>query len=312
MKNFRRILFVSQGLAPEIEALKQALSTARNNAAALEALVISPAFPSNLAAYKERFEQSLRERFAADLAAAREALKLDAATLPVELTLDSGEAPAVRIVRKVLRGAHDLVIKAAEPREGGKGFSVIDMELLRKCPAAVWLSRPIGASRDEIRVAVAVDPESPQPSARTLSVRLLQVARDLADSASGSLGVISCWDYEYEAYLRNNAWIRMSDQEIAEAVAQADTTHQEGLAALLKDSAIGGQIDVQRMRGRPAERIPAFVAERSVDILVMGTVARTGLPGFLIGNTAESVLQSLGCSLVAFKPEGFVSPVSRD
>lgn len=312
MKNFRRILFVSQGLAPEIEALKQALSTARNNGATLEALVISPAFPSDLAAYKERFEQSLRERFAADLAAAREALKLDAAALPVELTLDSGEAPAVRIVRKVLRGAHDLVIKAAEPREGGKGFSVIDMELLRKCPAAVWLSRPIGASRNEIRVAVAVDPESPQPSARALSLRLLQVARDLADSASGSLGVISCWDYEYEAYLRNNAWIRMSDQEIAEAVAQADTTHQQGLATLLKDSAIGGKLDVQRVRGRPAERIPAFVAEQRVDILVMGTVARTGLPGFLIGNTAESVLQSLACSLVAFKPEGFVSPVSRD
>jgi tetratricopeptide (TPR) repeat protein len=77
MKNFRRILFVSQGLAPEIDALKQVLSTARNNGATLDALLISPAFPENLAAYKDRFEESLRERFAADLAAAREALKLD-------------------------------------------------------------------------------------------------------------------------------------------------------------------------------------------------------------------------------------------
>jgi nucleotide-binding universal stress UspA family protein len=312
MKNFRRILFVSQGLAPEIDALKQALSTARNNGATLDALLISPAFPENLAAYKDRFEESLRERFAADLAAAREALKLDPAALAVSLTIESGEAPAVRIVRHVLRGAHDLVIKAAEPRQSGTGFSVIDMELLRKCPAAVWLSRAISRSRGDIRVAVAVDPESPQPSARALSLRLLQVGRDLADSASGSLGVISCWDYEYEAYLRNNAWIRMSAEEIAETVAQADKSHEQGLGALLKDAAIGGKIEVRRVRGKPADGIPAFVDEQQIDILVMGTVARTGLPGFLIGNTAESVLQSLRCSLVAFKPEGFVSPVSSD
>lgn len=311
MKNFRRILFVSQGLAPEVEPLKQALSTARNNGATLEALLISPSFPDNLAAYKDRFEESLRERFAAELAQARTALQLDEAALPVALTLDSGEAPVVRIVRKVLRGEHDLVIKAAEPRETA-GFSVIDMELLRKCPAAVWLSRAISRSRNEIRVAVAVDPESPQPSARVLSLRLLQVARELADSASGSLGIVSCWDYEYEAYLRNNAWIRMSDDEIAETVAQADVSHKDGLEALLKDSAVGGQIALQRLRGRPAQCIPAYVAEQQIDILVMGTVARTGLPGFLIGNTAESVLQSLRCSLVAFKPEGFVSPVTRD
>jgi len=41
----------------------------------------------------------------------------------------------------------------------------------------------------------------------------------------------------------------------------------------------------------------------------MGTVARTGISGFIIGNTAENILEEISCSLIALKPEGFVSPV---
>lgn len=42
----------------------------------------------------------------------------------------------------------------------------------------------------------------------------------------------------------------------------------------------------------------------------MGTVARTGIPGFIIGNTSEAVLYQLECSVLALKPPGFVCPVN--
>jgi hypothetical protein len=41
----------------------------------------------------------------------------------------------------------------------------------------------------------------------------------------------------------------------------------------------------------------------------MGTVARTGIAGLLIGNTAEAILEQVQCSVLAVKPPGFVSPV---
>jgi nucleotide-binding universal stress UspA family protein len=41
-------------------------------------------------------------------------------------------------------------------------------------------------------------------------------------------------------------------------------------------------------------------------------VARRGIPGLLIGNTAERILRKLPCSVLAVKPDGFVSPVSLD
>lgn len=44
-------------------------------------------------------------------------------------------------------------------------------------------------------------------------------------------------------------------------------------------------------------------------LLVMGTVTRTGIQGFLIGNTAEQILQRVACSVLAVKPDGVVSPV---
>ena len=42
----------------------------------------------------------------------------------------------------------------------------------------------------------------------------------------------------------------------------------------------------------------------------MGTVARSGVPGLLIGNKAEKVLSGIDCTVLAVKPSGYVSPVN--
>jgi nucleotide-binding universal stress UspA family protein len=58
--------------------------------------------------------------------------------------------------------------------------------------------------------------------------------------------------------------------------------------------------------------IPDFAMEEQIDLIVMGTVGRSGISGLFIGNTAEKVLQKVDCSVLAVKPEGFVSPVKLD
>ena len=52
-----------------------------------------------------------------------------------------------------------------------------------------------------------------------------------------------------------------------------------------------------------------MVDRLDVDLVVMGTVGRTGLKGLIMGNTAETILRSVRCSVLAVKPEGFVTPV---
>ena len=46
--------------------------------------------------------------------------------------------------------------------------------------------------------------------------------------------------------------------------------------------------------------------------VVVATGARTGIPGFLIGNTAESILDSIDCPVLAVKPRSFVTPVALE
>jgi len=45
-------------------------------------------------------------------------------------------------------------------------------------------------------------------------------------------------------------------------------------------------------------------------LVIMGTVCRTGIPGLIVGNTAEFVMNKLDCSILAIKPQKFVSNVT--
>ncbi|MDH3609808.1 MAG: hypothetical protein OEQ24_11280 [Gammaproteobacteria bacterium] len=44
----------------------------------------------------------------------------------------------------------------------------------------------------------------------------------------------------------------------------------------------------------------------------MGTIARKGIAGFFMRNTAETILNQINCSILTVKPPGFISPVKLD
>lgn len=310
MRHYHNLLYVSHGITEETEGLKQALSLARNNNAPLDVLVVSPNFPEEFPDYRKKYDELLIAQVEASIRSTKDAIKLEEDAVEISIDLVSDKTPATKIIQHVLQHGHDLLIKEAEPREdAGSGFKAIDMELLRKCPCAVWLSRPITHSRQQIQVAVAIDPLSNEQAAEDLSIRMLQLARSLADSCSGELHIVSCWDYEFETFLRDSIWVKTSEAEIAEVVGNAQREHRAELEKLVKISGISGNYSVHHSRGIAEECIPALVRNKKIDILVMGTVARTGIPGFVIGNTAENIVQKLSCSLMALKPQGFVSPV---
>ncbi|HEY6642475.1 universal stress protein [Povalibacter sp.] len=251
----------------------------------------------------------LADRIWAFVASGQAELKLAADEVRTIVAVECGGTPAVRIVRRVLRDAHDLLIKQAEQTERGVGFRALDMQLLRLCPCPVWLCRPISRHRTEIRVGVAVDPQSMQPAGRDLALQLLWLSRSLADTCSGDLTIISCWDFEFENCLRHSPWARVPEKQIDAGVASAERDARGALEDLIHESGTTGQSRVHHVRGRPDQAIPKFADSLQLDILVMGTVGRTGIPEFIIGNTAENTLREIRCSLLAMKPNGFVSPV---
>lgn len=309
MARFHDILYVAFDPKSEAEGLKQAFSVARNNETGLRVLLTCPDLPAALAEHRDTFRQSLIEALEGTVRSVREELGLADGQVPLEIDAASGPAPAVTIIQQVLRGGHGLLLKEADSGVGGRGFRAVDMELLRKCPCPVWLARPISRKRKEIRVAVAVDPEARNRAEHDLALQLLELGCSLADAGSGELDVVSCWSCAHEKGLRGNPWIRVSEEELERMLAEAVDEHRRLLDAMIDEAGIGGHRHVHHLRGRPEVEIPAFVEEHGVDILVMGTLGRTGIPGFVIGNTAENIIQQVPCSLLALKPRGFVSPV---
>jgi hypothetical protein len=49
--------------------------------------------------------------------------------------------------------------------------------------------------------------------------------------------------------------------------------------------------------------ITEFILAEGIDLVVMGTMGRTGIAWRLVGNTAERVLQRSPCSVLAVKPD---------
>jgi len=311
MRHFHNILYASTGLSDDIEGLKQALSLCRTNEAPLTILLVYTELPESQEGYREKFREFMQQQAEIAVRAARDALSLDEGTVPVRIEVAGDHAPqAIGMIRHVLREGHDLLIKEAESQEEPKGFKALDMTLLRKCPCPVWLARPISRPHREIRVAVAINPESRDQAEHDLSLRMLALARSLADTCSGELDIVSCWDFEFERYLRRSYQANIPDKNIQGAVDYAQSSHHAGLKGLIHEAGIdGGIMHVHRLKGRAEERIPAFARGKAVDILVMGSVARTGIKGFIMGNTAENIMKELSCALVALKPNGFVSPV---
>jgi nucleotide-binding universal stress UspA family protein len=308
MQKYQNILFVSTGMTDETDGLKQALSLARNNQANFMALIVPRKFPSHLDDEKKR-QQTLMDELRTVIQKVGTEIGVDTSSMTLAIESDSKNKPAVSIIKHILKNSVDLVVKQAEQKDSGKGFKALDMDLLRQCPCPVWLCRPITKQRTNINVAVAIDPKSDTPEGHDLSLRLLKLSRNLADTCSGELDIISCWEHKYESDMRYSPWIKMSEEEITEAINTEMDLHRTALDNVINESGIAGKKEVYHIRGKTDEVIPRHILDKDIDILVMGTVARTGIAGFIIGNTAENILQTVTCSLLAKKPNGFISPV---
>ncbi len=313
MKKSGRILFISNGEEENgSPGLRQAILLAEAENATLTILSFYPDLPEQYLYLQQRFEDFLETVIKKSFDAVRSDLGIAENCPDYSVIVRDTEQipPPISIIREVIRTGYDLVIKDAEPVTGGKGFKGMDMTLLRKCPAPVWLARPSSPPRREGMITVAIDPEIKEAGEHDLSLKLLREASALVGIFNGTLDVVSCWEYEFEKLLRYKAWVNVPEQEIQANIETFRISHKERLDSLIEESGIGCKHHVHHMRGRAEDMIPSFLEQRSTDILIMGSVARTGIPGFLIGNTAENIFERTSCTLLALKPDGYVSPVT--
>lgn len=310
MKPFENILFATQGFPGYVDALGQAMRIAVKNHAQISGLIACQDFPSHLLHYQQGYEQTLHRSLLEHVEGLRVENNVTEEQMPFALTVKGSEKPAVCIIQQAVHHNNDLIIKEAEPLdEDGEGVALVDITLLRESPYPVWLQRPFQKPERSPHIAVAIDPMVESEEERALSLRLLKLSSLIASIFNSRLHILSCWEYYLEHYLDDNAWIHVEEAELAEKISQAKVKHEQTLQSLIKESGISDNPVAHLLHGIPGEKIPEYTAELEIDVLVMGTLARTGISGFFIGNTAENVLKSISCSLVAIKPEGFESSI---
>jgi nucleotide-binding universal stress UspA family protein len=232
--------------------------------------------------------------------------------------------PFLVIIREVLRNGHDLVIKAPEdPDWLDRLFGSDDMQLLRKCPCPVWLVKHSSAkSYHRILAAVDVDADHPGPELTIrhgLNVQILELAVSIALSDFAELHVVHAWEALAEGAMRSE-FLGVPEAEVESYVQQFRRQHEASLNGLVNEVMDRQGSDAihflkptkHLVKGVPRKEVPALARNLEADLLVMGTVARTGVPGYLIGNTAEAILTQAECSVLAVKPEGFVTTVTVD
>ena len=96
----------------------------------------------------------------------------------------------------------------------------------------------------------------------------------------------------------------------AETSAELRAKAEQHINAQLASYEFAKSPQVHIVTDPPDFAILEHIDTHAVELLVMGTLARSGIAGFMVGNTAERLLPRIPCSVLAVKPTGFISPVT--
>ncbi len=217
--------------------------------------------------------------------------------------------PIVKLVQSVVSGEHDLLIKEASSKATDFLFGSLDMRLIRHCPVPVWIVNP--KSKQPLhRVLVAINPETTDDEQK-LNHELVRYASAIANIFDCKLFVVAAYQVPVKVF--GHAVQADTIRRYEKYEKEYGRKCRENLSRFLSESERPVKPEnVTFECGISDEVILSAVEEIRPSLLVLGSIARQGVSGLLIGNTAERVLRQVDCSVFTLKPHGFVSPIVEE
>lgn len=306
MQRFKNILFVTGGRNKSCPALERAVKLAETNDARLTVIDVIEHIDEN-AEFSRRvgisLNQLVHDHRMSELSSMLEPYQTDEQLIYTRVLTGS---PFAVIINQVMQNGYDLVLKASSPPSNLEEqlLGSTDMHLLRKCPCPVWIERP-GKPIPYRSILAAVDPFSDNAAANDI----LQLSKTLAEREQAQLQVVHAWNFFGESLFRYGR-ARLPVGEIDAMVDEECQRRADRFDAILQKHGLSiDDENVHLVKGLPVPSI--LQVGQTADLIVMGTIGRAGVPGFLIGNTAEEVMQLTRASILAVKPEGYVSPLAQ-
>lgn len=170
-----------------------------------------------------------------------------------------------------------------------------DWKLLRYCPSPVLIAKT-KRPWTEGSILAAVDVGNSSAEHKALHANLISNAHEVAAIAKATLHVFTA---------HPSPMLSASDPtfQLRETI---EARYREQCELFIKEFELEpGQMHVKE--GPADVLIPEMAKELDAVVTVIGTVARTGLSGALIGNTAEVVLDAVETDVLVLKPEHMIA-----
>lgn len=308
MKRFKNILYLFREENEEACQIKRISTLARLNDARVTVCgVLRDQYNFNLSslfpAQMKKAEQLVNDQFRHRL----ERFASDPEWLDAKIsTIAAPHRDFVEVIQQVVRQRHDLVVLSDRLEQG---VDQLAMRLIRKCPCPVWVIRQ-NHTQEFRRIIGAVDLQEKSEESLALNRKIIEITHSLAQREHGEAHYLHAWRLEFETMM-NSPRMNVSPEELSEIKQAIRNEREEAFDGLFEVCGIFPETEkIHLVEGTTAEVIDRLKERLRIDVLVMGSVGRTGIPGFILGNMAEKILNKISCTVLTVKPDGFVTPVT--
>ncbi len=217
------------------------------------------------------------------------------------------------IVRHSIESGTDLIIKDTHHHSAVTRalLTNTDWNLIRTCPAPLWLVKPSEISDSPVFVA-AIDPMHQHDKPAALDDEILHVSMDIAGKVGGDVHAFHAYDPRMAvATMTANAYIPGSLLPFDEFEQQMHEDHEKRFVEITDFHKVDKD-KAHLVAGLTHEELPLIAEKLGADVVVMGAVARNRWKRLFIGATAERTLEDLPCDLLIIKPDWFQTPVDME
>ncbi|WP_017445742.1 universal stress protein UspE [Gayadomonas joobiniege] len=307
MNRLNRILAVIDPADEQQKSLKRAVELARLSNASMTAFLVVYDFSYEMTTMLSPDERELMRRCMIEertqwLEAQIEPYLEQVSQLHTKVIWHS--RPFECIIQQVLETNYDLVVKATHEHSTLRSviFTPTDWHLIRKCPCPLLLVKehdwpPQGT------ILAAINAANEETHHQDLNEQIIKTGQFMQSLVDANLKLLNCFPG--------------TPVNLAVEIPEFDPTSYRDAIKSHHLNAIHKQADKHNIahenciltEGLPEDSILDIAKETDAELVIMGTVGRSGISAALLGNTAEHLLEGINCDVLALKPYGFVSPV---
>jgi universal stress protein E len=212
--------------------------------------------------------------------------------------------PFEAIIKQVIQDNYDLVIKGTHQHDKFKSvvFTPTDWHILRKCPCPVLLVKEHEWPNNG-NILAALNVGSDENEHSSLNSKITTSAKQLAQLIQGNVHLVNSFPGTPV-----NVAIEIPEFNSSEYNSTMFKHHEKSMITHANEFNIN-ITNTHVKEGLPETVIEQVALEIDAELVILGTIGRTGISAALIGNTAEHVIDQLNCDVLALKPDGYVSPL---